>query len=87
MGKDITLPVTDYVWYGDINEDGEVDVKDLTLLRRYLEGISELSSQALKNADVNTDGSINETDKKLLTEFLAGGHSNTLPQYSIGEDD
>lgn len=87
MGIDITLPVTDYVWYGDINEDGEVDVKDLTLLRRYLEGISELSSQALKNADVNTDGSINETDKKLLTEFLAGGHSNTLPQYSIGEDD
>ena len=87
MGIDITFPITDYVWYGDTNEDGEVDVKDLTLLRRYLEGISELSSQALKNADVNTDGSINETDKKLLTEFLAGGHSNTLPQYSIGEDD
>lgn len=83
LGEDITLPVTDYVWYGDINEDGEVDVKDLTLLRRYLEGISELSSQALKNADVNGDGSVNETDKKLLTEFLAGGHSNTLPQKKI----
>ena len=83
LEEDITLPVTDYIWYGDTNEDGKVDVKDLTLLRRYLEGISELSSQALKNADVNGDGSVNETDKKLLTEFLAGGHSNTLPQKKI----
>lgn len=83
LEEDITLPVKDYIWYGDTNEDGKVDVKDLTLLRRYLEGISELSSQALKNADVNGDGSVNETDKKLLTEFLAGGHSNTLPQKKI----
>lgn len=83
MGIDITFPVTDYVWYGDTNEDGKVDVKDLTILRKYLEGTTDLSSQALKNADVNADGSVNETDKKLLTEFLAGGHSNTLPQKKI----
>lgn len=79
----VTLPITNYVWYGDTNEDGEVDVKDLTILRKYLEGTTDLSSQALKNADVNADGSVNETDKKLLTEFLAGGHSNTLPQKKI----
>lgn len=83
MGIDITFPVTDYVWYGDINEDGKVDVKDLTILRKYLEGTTDLSGQALKNADVNGDGSVNETDKKLLTEFLAGDHSNTLPKYKI----
>ena len=83
MGIDITFPVTDYVWYGDTNEDGKVDVKDLTILRKYLEGTTDLSGQALKNADVNADGSINETDKKLLTEFLAGDHSNTLPKYKI----
>ena len=83
MGIDITFPVTDYVWYGDTNEDGKVDVKDLTILRKYLEGTTDLSGQALKNADVNGDGSVNETDKKLLTEFLAGGHSNTLPKYKI----
>lgn len=85
MGIDVTFPVTDYVWYGDTNEDGKVDVKDLTILRKYLEGTTDLSGQALKNADVNADGSVNETDKKLLTEFLAGGHSNTLPQYSIDD--
>lgn len=79
----VTLPITNYVWYGDTNEDGEVDVKDLTILRKYLEGTTDLSGQALKNADVNGDGSVNETDKKLLTEFLAGGHSNTLPQKKI----
>lgn len=79
----VTLPITNYVWYGDTNEDGEVDVKDLTILRKYLEGTTDLSGQALKNADVNGDGSVNETDKKLLTEFLAGGHSNTLPKYKI----
>ena len=83
MGIDITFPVTDYVWYGDTNEDGKVDVKDLTILRKYLEGTTDLSGQALKNADVNGDGSVNETDKKLLTEFLAGDHSNTLPKYKI----
>ena len=76
MGIDITFPVTDYVWYGDTNEDGKVDVKDLTILRKYLEGTTDLSGQALKNADVNGDGRVDMRDATFILSYYAKKAAN-----------
>lgn len=49
------------VW-GDVNEDGAVDILDVILLNKFLLGAQTLSDQARLNADVMNDGSIDSTD-------------------------
>ncbi len=60
---------------GDIYEDGEVNVYDLTLASRYVTGIETLTSRQLNAADVNDDGTASIKDvvaiAKSLTESCA----------------
>ena len=71
-------PLTNYILYGDVSNDGIVDDKDKTLLSKYLNNQENLSVQGLKNADINGDGNINGDDlQKLnsaLTSNLFGGN-------------
>ena len=54
---------------GDVNGDGKVNVKDITLLAQYLaEWDVSIDSNA---ADVNADGKINVKDITLLAQYLA----------------
>ncbi|MGN0604886.1 MAG: glycoside hydrolase family 9 protein [Oscillospiraceae bacterium] len=56
---------------GDINLDGSVNVKDFLEMKRYILGItSNLSSQALKNADMNDNSTVNIIDAVLLCREL-----------------
>lgn len=81
-----TGPITNYVLYGDVDENGEVTENDLTLLSAYLDGSqTEFTEQAIKNMDVNADSVLDETDKTLLQEFLNGSYENTLPTKPITE--
>ena len=47
---------------GDIDLDGEVTVKDATLLQNYLEGLRTFTDEELKVADYNGDGSVDYRD-------------------------
>ena len=80
---DITKPLTNYVIYGDIDEDGKITSADAVLLKKYLENKEKLTEQAKKNADINDDGTINNTDSTLLGEFLVDMHKDTLPYKPI----
>ena len=42
--------------FGDVNCDGIINNKDLTSLRKYINGDKELTKQGKMNADVNDDG-------------------------------
>ena len=58
--------------FGDANNDGLVNLKDVVVIRRYLAGgwgviINEV------NADVNADSFVNLKDVVLINRFLAGG--------------
>lgn len=54
---------------GDVNGDGIVDVKDASLLQKYVAKMSvELN---LKVADVNKDGEINIKDTTIIQKFAA----------------
>ena len=63
--------------YGDVNEDGEVNILDVLTLNRNLLIGEELSDQAKVNADVDLDGKPSSVDAlnilkftiKLVTEF------------------
>jgi len=60
------------VTVGDINGDGEINAKDVTMLRRHLAGgwgviVNE------EDADINGDGEINAKDVTMLRRYLAGG--------------
>ncbi len=54
---------------GDINSDGTVDMKDSTVLRRWLAGWDVTINES--NADVNGDGEVNLLDSTILRRHLA----------------
>ncbi|MBR5372797.1 MAG: leucine-rich repeat protein [Oscillospiraceae bacterium] len=57
---------------GDMNGDGAVNLKDVTILRRYIAGgwTVVLDETA---ADINGDGKVNLKDVTLLRRYIAGG--------------
>lgn len=58
--------------YGDVNDDGEVNVSDIVAINMYnlASDTYELSAQGLANADVYKDGAINTSDSALLMNFV-----------------
>lgn len=57
------------VYYGDVNDDGKIDSKDVLMLRKYLAKWTVTPNE--ENADVNADGKIDSKDVLLLRKFLA----------------
>ncbi len=56
---------------GDVNDNGEVNISDVTILiNLVMSGTSTGSS----NTDVNADGSVNITDVTTLINYLLSGH-------------
>ncbi len=55
---------------GDVNDDGEVNGKDLTRLCRYYAGYDVTINES--NADVNGDGVVNGKDLTRLCRYYAG---------------
>jgi hypothetical protein len=66
--KEVEAPLV----IGDANNDGDVNAKDVTQLRRYLAGGwgVEIDEAA---CDVNGDGDVNAKDVTQLRRYLAGG--------------
>ncbi|MCR5816571.1 MAG: dockerin type I repeat-containing protein [Ruminococcus sp.] len=54
---------------GDVNSDGVVDIKDVTLLKQYLAKWNVTINTA--SADVTGDGEVNVKDLTLLKQYLA----------------
>ena len=79
-------PVTGYVNvvdydYGDANGDGEINTKDIILIRRYvaakdpITGISTI--EVSTGADANGDGEINTKDIILVRRYVAAKDPTT----------
>ena len=57
---------------GDVNLDGEIDAKDLTLLARHVAKIEYITDpKALVNADINKDGGVSSEDLTKLARHVA----------------
>ncbi len=72
------------VYYGDVNDDGKVDAKDVTTLRRSLAGGWNVTINEEK-ADVSADGKVDAKDVTVLRRYLAGGWGVTLPPKPVLE--
>ena len=56
--------------YGDVNEDGSIDILDVISLNRALLGKEFLSKQGEANADVNEDTMIDSTDALNIMKYI-----------------
>ena len=57
---------------GDANEDGEINLLDYMMVKRYILGIYEPTAQGLKNADVDGDGVIKLRDYMMIKRHILG---------------
>ncbi|MBQ4105134.1 MAG: leucine-rich repeat protein [Clostridia bacterium] len=57
---------------GDVNLDGNVNIKDATAIQKHIASILTLSAEALEVADFNGDGSLNIKDATAIQKFIAG---------------
>ena len=58
------------VTLGDINGDGEITLKDATLLLQHVNKIATLTGSQLAAADINGDGQITLKDATLLLQYV-----------------
>ncbi len=59
------------VLYGDVDENGVVDMNDLTLLSQYVIGdVENFTEDQIKKADVVKDGSVNLADVTTLKQYV-----------------
>ena len=72
-----TIPLKPTRVAGDVNSDGNVDLRDVVILTRYLAGGWNVNVNT-KNADVNADGKADLKDTVLIRRYLAGGWGVSL---------
>ena len=65
---------------GDVDDDGEVDSIDATLIQRYVIGTKDLSAKELTAADVDGDGVVSVIDATFILRYVAG----MTVKYEIG---
>lgn len=57
---------------GDVDNNGTVNIDDVTLIQKYLASMVELDSTQLKAADVTGDGDVSIDDVTKIQKFIAG---------------
>ncbi|MBR3289186.1 MAG: hypothetical protein IKI63_00240 [Clostridia bacterium] len=66
-----------YIFYGDVNSDGNYDMKDVLLIRRLIAG-AELTGIDEDAADANADGSVDMKDVLYMRRYIAHDPSATM---------
>ncbi|MBR2620393.1 MAG: glycoside hydrolase family 9 protein, partial [Firmicutes bacterium] len=64
-------PGDDKLIYGDVNDDGKVDLTDLSCMSLYLLGDMKLGEKALMLADVSYDGEVNLADLATMKQYIS----------------
>lgn len=67
----IVNPDEDFI-LGDVDGDGEVTVKDATLIQKFSAELETLSDKQKKAADINGDGTISILDATEVQKYVAG---------------
>ena len=69
---------------GDICEDDDVSVFDLTLLARYITGLEAFTDRQLEAADVNDDNEVDIKDVVTLAQYIVGWTGVQLMSFFRG---
>ncbi len=57
---------------GDVNDDGRIDIQDVSLVTRHVMGIESILASQMEAADVNGDGNVDIQDIALITQRALG---------------
>ncbi len=57
---------------GDVNGDGDVNVKDVLIARRVIAGLAEIGEDEYARADMNGDGDVTSKDVLKMRRYIAG---------------
>lgn len=57
--------------YGDADNNGDISIKDATIIQKYLAKLAEFSDDVYKYADVNASGDVTISDATLVQKFVA----------------
>jgi|GEM_PF-2534333 len=57
---------------GDVNGDGDITMKDVLKIRRFIAGLDDLSPEEQAIADVNGDGDVTMKDVLKIRRYIAG---------------
>lgn len=87
--KDPAVDNDKLIFYGDLNQDGVIDEKDVEILQQFLDGTLELSDLQKVLGDVNHDELVDEKDLEYIQNFLSGegNAGDTGNIYYIKESD
>ncbi len=66
----VIYAVSNFSTKGELNDDGEINYADVSLLQLHLIHSKELPEDKLENADMNNDGEITITDLNLLIKKI-----------------
>ena len=85
--KHLTIPNAQYCYiqelnYGDVNEDGAIDIQDVTIIMKHVLALETLDGHLKNIADVNFNGRVNVQDVTLLMQYVLGLIEN-LPATEI----
>ena len=87
--KDPAVDNDKLIFYGDLNQDGVIDEKDVKILQQFLDGTLELSDLQKVLGDVNHDEIVDEKDLQYILNFISGegNAGDTGNIYYIKESD
>lgn len=60
------------VFRGDVDDNGKIEIDDVTLLQKYLAGIEELNKVGLCAAEVDGDDKLTVDDVTMIQKYCAG---------------
>ena len=67
--------------YGDANGNERVELLDVNLMERYMEGDAEAQDSIyFTEADVNADGVVDDVDVQMVKDYLVGNRDSLTPE-------
>ncbi len=76
----MTAFAQDNTLYGDADGNGKVELLDVNLMERYIEGDEEAKTSIhFAEADVNADGTVDDTDVQMVKDYLVGNLDSLTP--------
>lgn len=76
----LTVFAQSNILYGDADGNGKVELLDVNLMERYIEGDEDAKADIhFTEADVNADAAIDETDVQMVKDYLVGNLDSLTP--------
>jgi cell wall/surface repeat protein len=76
----LTVFAGNNILYGDADGNGNVELLDVNLMERYIEGDEEAKVGIhFTEADVNADGAVDDTDVQMVKDYLVGNLDSLTP--------